>query len=385
MPNRRELLSLAVGFALAGTHAEATEAPAKPLRILILGGTGHIGPYFVRAAVERRHHVAVFSRALGQTRLPPGVEHLIGDRNSNLRSVHGRDWDAVLDIATYGPGWVRSLGETLKGHAGHYTFISTISVYDHPEANKITDETSPVLVYHGTANPYAVTTEGPDYGALKILCEREAEKQFPGHVLIVRPASIAGPDDTHPYITYWPQRMHQGGEVLAVGDPRTPVQFIDVRDLAKWTLRMIEKRRTGIYNAVGPVPPTDLAGLVDAARSTAPSRPKVTWVTSSWLSSQRDKGTFDGLLFWDFNKGHLTGFSNARALAQGLTTRSVALTMADEWHWLQHQPPQTAVFTGFRPKADGSGFEPVTVPWPTYLARERAILSAWHEQRHQPN
>lgn len=72
----------------------------------------------------------------------------IGDRNDKLRSIQGRDWDTVLDLATYGPGWVRSLGEALKGHVGHYTFLSTISVYDHPEANKITDETSPVLVYH---------------------------------------------------------------------------------------------------------------------------------------------------------------------------------------------------------------------------------------------
>lgn len=392
MLGRREFLTQGIAAVSALTLPDARSDAAErrlsgstPLRFLILGGTGHIGPYFVRAAVEAGHHVAVFSRQLGNSDLPSGVEHLIGDRNDNLRSIQGRDWDAVLDLATYGPGWVRSLGEALKGHVGRYTFISTISVYDHPEANKITDETSPVLVYHGSANPYSVTTEGPDYGALKILCEREAEKQFPGRVLIVRPASIAGPSDTHPYIFYWLQRMHHGGEVLAVGDPRTPVQFIDVRNLAEWIVRMNEKHGTGIYNAAGPAPPTDLAGLVNAARATIPLRPSVTWVTSSWLSTQRDKDTFNGLLFWEFNKGHLTGFGIARALAQGLTTRSVAVTMKDEWHWIQHLPAQTSVFTGFRPKADGSGFESVNVPWPTYLAREKGILTAWHRHERPPS
>ena len=265
-------------------------------------------------------------------------------------------------------------------------FLSTISVYDHPEANKLTDETSPVLLYHGSANPYSVTTEGPDYGALKILCEREAEQQFPGRTLIVRPASIAGPSDTHPYIFNWLQRMHRGGEVLAVGDPHTPVQFIDVRDLAAWTVRMIDNHGTGIYNAAGPVPPTDLGGLVQAARDTAPLlRPRVTWVTSAWLSTQRDKDTFDGLRFWELNKGHLTGFSNARALAQGLTTRSVGTTLSDEWHWLEQQPAPTALFIGFRPKPDGSGFVSVTVPWSTYLAREGAMLAAWHTHERHPS
>ena len=171
--------------------------------------------------------------------------------------------------------------------------------------------------------------------------------------------------------------MQRGGEVLAVGHPSTPVQFIDVRDLAEWIIRMVEKRGTGIYNATGPVPSTNLAQLIDAARATARAPPRVTWVTSSWVSTQKERSIFDGLRFWEFNEGYLTGFSNARALADGLTTRSVRVTMADEWSWLKQQP-QTGAFTGFGRKRDGSGFEPLMVPWPAYLEHEKKVLSAWH-------
>ncbi len=382
MSTRREfLVRAAAAGALAsdaGLAAGAQSATRTPLRLLILGGTGNIGPYHVRAAVERGHHVSVFSRGRSAAELPAGVERLTGDRNGDLNSIRGRDWDAVLDIATFGPGWVRTLGEALKGHIGHYTFISTISVYDNPTANRRTDERSRVLAYHGIADPYSVTTEGPDYGALKVLCEQEAERQFPAHTLIVRPGYIAGPGDTHAPLPYWVLRMQRGGEVLAAGDPSTPVQFIDVRDLAEWTVRMIEKRGSGIYNAVGPVPATDLGAVVSAARGTAPAPTKITWVPRSWLSMWKDRELFSGLLFWELNKGALTGISNARALQQGLTTRTVGVTLADTWRWLEKQPPQTEIFTGYRPKPDHSGFEPLRVPWSIYLEREKELLSAWH-------
>ena len=382
MSGRRKFLTHVVAaggmLAFAGTCAAVTEEPSagsKPLRVLILGGTGHIGPYFVRAAVARGYHVSVFSRGITAANLPAGVKHLVGDRNGNLKSIQGRDWDAVLDIATYGPGWVRTLGKALKGRVGRYTFISTISVYKDPKANKITTEASPLLAYHGKADPYSVTTLGPQYGALKVLCEREAEKHFPGRTLIIRPAAIAGPSVPQPYIFYWPLRMQRGGELLAVGDPSTPVQFIDVRDLAEWNIRMVEERGTGIYNATGPVPPTDLAGLIGAARAVASAPSKVTWVTTHWLSMQKDKHLFGGLLFWQLNKGYITLISNVRALAQGLTTRSVTATLADGLRWLRQQPPQRDVLTL---QLGPHGFGPVTVTWPVYLAREKALLSAWH-------
>jgi 2'-hydroxyisoflavone reductase len=389
MPGRREFLHQAVAagatLALSATPAGAGDGAqpgaAKRLRILILGATGNIGPYHVRAAVARGHRVAIFSRGRSAAEIPAEVERLLGDRNGDLSSIKGRDWDAVLDIATYGPGWVRTLGEALRGRVGHYTFISTISVYDNPAANPITEETSRVLAYRGSSDPYAVTTEGPDYGAIKVLCEQEAERQFPAATLIIRPGYIAGPGDTHPALPYWLLRMQRGGEVLAAGNPSTPVQFIDVRDLGEWITRMIERRGTGTYNALGPLPATDLAGVIDAARVAAPVPPVVTWVPSSWLATRKDKEQFAGLLFWEFNKGYLSGISNRRAVDQGLTTRSVRVTLADTHRWLRDQPPQQEVLLGYRPKADRSGFEPVRLAWPAYLEREQALLAAWHARR----
>jgi 2'-hydroxyisoflavone reductase len=385
MPGRREFLNQAAAvatLAVSATRAGARDDPqslaAKRLRILMLGATGNIGPYHVRAAVARGHGVSIFSRGRSAAELPAEVERLLGDRNGDLNSLKGRDWDAVLDIATFGPGWVRTLGEALKGRVAHYTFISTISVYDNPAANTITEETSRVLAYRGGADPYSVTTEGPDYGAIKVLCEQEAERQFPASTLIVRPGYIAGPGDTHAALPYWLLRMQRGGEVLAVGNPATPVQFIDVRDLGEWIVRMIEKRGTGTYNTVGPVPATDLGGVIDAARVTAPVPPRVTWVPSSWLSTRTDKDSFAGLLFWELNKGYLSGISNRRAVERGLTTRSVRVTLTDTRRWLQDQPPQQELLLGYRPKADRSGFEPVRMTWPAYLEREKALLAAWH-------
>src|SRR5262249_49780181 len=143
---------------------------------------------------------------------------------------------------------------------------------------------------------------------------------------------------------------------------------------------MIEKRGTGIYNAVGPVPGIDLGDVVNTARAVVHVPVKVTWVPRSWLSTWKDKEPFGGLLFWEFNKGGLTGISNARALAQGLETRSLRVTLADTLRSLRRQPPQPEIFAGFRPKPDHSGYEPVRIPWPAYLQRESALLSAWHEQ-----
>lgn len=387
MSTRRDVLAqvVSMGGALAfGADPAAgtgrSMAPG-PLRILILGGTGNIGPYHVSAALARGHRVSVFSRGLSEAHLPAGVERLIGDRNGDLKSIRNRDWDAVIDIATFGPGWVRTLGRALSGRVRHYTFISTISVYDDAPANAITDETSKVLAYHGSKDPYSITAEGPDYGAVKVLCEEEAEKQFPGRAFIVRPGYIGGPGDTHDVLVYWPLRMQHGGEALAAGNPSTAVQFIDVRDMAAWIVRTIERSGTGVYNAIGPAAPATVGDVVEAARQSASAPAKVTWVPSSWLSAQKGREAFSTLLFWEFNTGYLTRISNARALAQGLTTRALSVTLSDTLRWYRTGHPQDELVTGPRPKANGSGFERGHLSWASYLDRERAMITAWRASR----
>lgn len=392
MSARRRFLKgvAAVGGALAWSarHAVAQQvfapdsaAPRSALRLLILGGTGAIGPYHVRAALERGHHVAVFSRGKTHADLPAGVERVIGDRNGDLAAIRTRDWDAIIDIATYGPGWIRSLADAFGGRVPHYTFISTVSVYDNPPMDRVTTEDSPVLAYRGTADPYAVVSHvGDDYGALKVLCEREAEKQFPNRTLILRPSYIAGPGDSRA-LTYWAVRAEKGGELLVGSNPATPVQYIDVRDFAEWTVRLVERRVVGTFNAVGPTAPTNLAHIVSRAVTTLSPTSRVTWVPTPWFLEQGHAERWGTLLFFSHGIANIMRMSNDRAVASGLTTRPVDVTLRDILSWYHSLPAErtSSLITGFQRQSNGT-WTAATSTWTAYLAHERELLAAWHRR-----
>lgn len=346
MPNRRAfLIQTAAGGALilGGTKANCTERrilPApKSLRILILGGTGFIGPHFVRVAIARGHQVSVFLRRGGQgaAKLPSTIEQLFGDRNGDLESIKNREWDAVLDLATYVPLWVRTLGKALSGRVGHYTFISTAAVYAFPGA---VDERSQMLGYTDTADPYSLTSRGPQYGPLKALCEREAEKQFPGSTLVLRPGSIVGPGyENNPSgsaaLAYWIVRMKRGGEILVSGDPLAQVQMIDVRDLAEWSIHMAENSDTGIFNTIGPAMVLGWAEMLGAIRGMYSAPMKLTWVPASWLTEQQVSA--GNVLYWPSEAGipGLMHLDNDKARAKGLTFSSLAATAAETLVWYE--------------------------------------------------
>lgn len=382
--NRR---GFALGALAAGLSAATyrVQAAIRPLRILVLGGTGNIGPYHVRAAVARGHKVAalIWNKTTQHAALPASVELLPGDRDGDLSAITDRDWDAVLDLATFGPGWVRSLGQALLGRVRHYSFVSTVSVYDLDAPGERIDETHPVLQFKANEDPYTIEShDSPYYGELKALCEQEAEHQFPGKTCIFRPGYIGGPDDTHDELVYWPLRMEKGGEMLAAGDVKAPVQYIDVRDMAEWMVRCAEAGTTGIYNTVGPLRPTDTGSIIRAAARSAGTSAKVTWVPSDWLDRRPDRQLWGSLRFWENNRRALATLSNRRAVAAGLTTRALSMTLADTLAWWKQQPAdrQAVIKAGFRRKTDGSGFERVSMPWNAYLESERAALTAWHSR-----
>src|SRR5437868_6581942 len=221
-------LSAATGGAFAFTPLRfATAEQNKPLRILIVGGTGFTGPDQVRYAVTRGHKVTVFNR--GKTHpgiLPDGVEQLLGDRNGQLDALKGRQWDVVIDNPTSVPVWVRDAAQVLKGNVDRYVFISTISVYA-DTSKPGTTEDAPLAKYTG-ADPMKETRESliaskfALYGPLKALSEAEAEKWFPNKTLIIRHGLIVGPRDETDRFTYWPVRVDRGGEVLAPGNSSDP-------------------------------------------------------------------------------------------------------------------------------------------------------------------
>src|SRR5882757_3280219 len=257
--HRRDFITSSALAALAmALPALADTRPLKPMRLLILGGTGFIGPHQVRYALARGHHVTVFNRGRQKEAWPGPVEELLGDRNGDLKALEGRDWDVCIDNPTSLPVWVRDAARVLKGHVGQYVFISTISVYATNDTPA--DETAPLVAYKGD-DPMAETVKSLNanqrlYGPLKALSEKEARTQYgEAATTIIRPSLIVGPGDETDRFTYWPVRLARGGEILAPGDGSDPVQFIDARDLAEWTIRVAEQRTTGVFNAGGPAQP----------------------------------------------------------------------------------------------------------------------------------
>ena len=336
-------LSAATGGALAIGTRSATlfaEKSVKPLRILILGGTGFTGPYQVRYALGRGHEVTTFNR--GKTHpgeLPNEVEQLIGDRNGQLDALKNRQWDVAIDNPTTLPAWVRDAAQILKGNVERYVFISTISVYG--EVKTGPDENAPTEKYEGV-DPYKETLEAmkaggyKTYGPLKALSEKEAEKWFPGKTLIIRPGLIVGPRDETDRFTYWPVRIDRGGEVLAPGSPNDPVQFIDARDLAEWTVRIVENRETGIYNATGPAKPLGISGMLDEIKVALKSNATFMWVTEDFLTQQKVQPWSD-MPVWTGKESGLARAKIDRALSKGLTFRPLAETARDTLAWFKSQ------------------------------------------------
>src|SRR5690242_9960064 len=357
---------VALGFGVRSTSVFA-EKTVKPMRILILGGTGFTGPYQVRYALSRGHKVTTFNR--GKTHpgeLPNDVEQLIGDRNGKLDALKNRQWDVVIDNPTTLPAWVRDAAQILKGNVERYVFISTISVYG--ETKTGVDETAPTDKYEGP-DPYKETLEAmraggfKTYGPLKALSEKEAEKWFPGKTLVIRPGLIVGPRDETDRFTYWPVRIDRAGEVLAPGSPHDPVQFIDARDLAEWTIRMAENRETGTYNATGPAKPLGISGMLDGIKDALKSTAKFSWVNEEFLTEQKVQPWSD-MPVWTGKESGLARAKIDRALSKGLTFRPLAETSRDTLVWFKSLPQERQS----HPKA---GLTP---------EREEEVLSAWKKK-----
>jgi 2'-hydroxyisoflavone reductase len=332
---------------LSNVLAAEGDAPSRrKLRVLILGGTGFIGPHQVRYALERGHEVTLFNRGREPQAWPARVEELIGDRNTgDLKALESGRWDVCIDNPTTLPFWVRDAGRALKGRIGQYIFISTVSVY--ASNDKAEDESAAVARYTGP-DPMAETAAtlrgriGELYGPLKAVSEQEAERQFPGAVTIVRPGLIVGPGDETDRFTYWPARLARGGEVLAPGDGSDPVQFIDARDLAEWTVRMAESRTLGVFNATGPERPIAVSEMLSGIGKAIHADARLTWVPTPFLEAHHVSPWSD-LPVWLPGQGETAGFARrdiGRAVRAGLTFRPFATTAADTLAWFQRQPTE---------------------------------------------
>ena len=343
---RRDFITCSALAALAMTlPALADTKPLKPMRLLILGGTGFIGPHQVRYALARGHHVTVFNRGRHKEAWPGPVEELLGDRNGDLKALEGRDWDVCIDNPTSLPAWVRDAAGVLKGHIGQYVFISTISVY--AANDKPADETAPLVTYNGD-DPMAETIKSLGanprlYGPLKALSEKEAQTQYGQDLTtIIRPSLIVGPGDETDRFTYWPLRLLRGGEILAPGDGSDPVQFIDARDLAEWTIRVAEQRTTGVFNATGPANSTTMQRMLAGIAQGIEVDPKLVWAPTDFLKANNVSAWSD-MPVWIPGQGSTFGFHRrdfSRAVAEGLTYRPLPLTAAETLAWFRSLPSE---------------------------------------------
>ena len=327
-----------------GVRVPVERAP-ESLSILVIGGTGFTGPEQVEHALARGHKVTVINRNRRRPDFFKGkteVEQLIGDLDADMSALKGRNFDAVLDIPTTAPYWVRNVAQYMKGHTKHYTFISTLSVY---ADNKTpgADESDPVLPMPADLDPYTPdpSARSRNYGQLKAFSENLVRETYPNS-LIIRPGLIVGPLDPSDRFTYWPVRIDKGGEVMAPGNPNDPVQFIDARDLAEWTIHMIEQKATGTYNATGPDKPLTIAEMLYGIKSVTTAGAQFTWVPADFLASQKVNG-WRHMPVWIAPGPATAGFSARsvkKAVEKGLTFRPLAVTAKDTLEWAKTRTPE---------------------------------------------
>jgi 2'-hydroxyisoflavone reductase len=291
--------------------------------LLILGGTSFLGRALTARAIELGFAVTLFNRGQTNPELFPEAEHLKGDRTNDLSALEGRRWDLAIDVAAYDPQVVVNAVNALAGSIGHYAFISTVGVYATYASPEATVEGSPVLdVAEVADNP------GLLYGANKAKSEGIViEAMRAENTLLVRPGLIVGEHDPTDRFGYWPRRMSEGGRVLAPGKPEDPQQYVDVKDLADWTLQALRRRLSGVFNVTGRVMP--FGDLIEACRVPGVDC-EVEWVSTErliavgampwmsipqWMDSPETRG--------------IVRINTDRVFADGFNPRPLAETVAD--------------------------------------------------------
>ena len=306
------------------------------MRILIIGGTRFVGRHLVEAALERSHDVTLFNRGRSNPDLFPHLETILGDREPDINKLKGRLWDAVIDVAGYLPRIVRLSVEALKDNVSRYVFISSLSVYG--DFSKIgMNESDPV----GKLQDETIEEiTGETYGPLKALCEQVVKDVYGERALIIRPGLVVGPHDPTDRFTYWPVRVAHGGEVLAPQNPEAPIQIIDARDLAEFSLRLIVENASGVYNVTGPDYPLTIGKLLEVSKQISGSDAHFKWANVEFLN-QHKVDAWSDLPVWVPDDEENAGFARtdlSKAINAGLTFRPLEETVRDTLAWAQTRP-----------------------------------------------
>ncbi|MCM3763651.1 NAD-dependent epimerase/dehydratase family protein [Neobacillus niacini] len=315
------------------------------MKVLILGGTRFLGRALVEEGLKRGHELTLFNRGTNQATFPE-VEQLIGDRNGDLSLLKNRQWDAVMDTCGFVPSQLEKMAAVLGANIQHYTYISSISVYKDWIPEQISEDyhlqtieaDQLKAVEEGAVSPYE------HYGALKVLCEAEAEKQWPGCVLQVRAGQLVGAFDYADRLPYWVQRVAQGGKVLVPGRPNRPVQLIDVKDIAAWVFDMAERRKAGTFNVTGPDEKITMEKLLNTCMNEANSKCEWVWVDEAFLKDHKVQPWTD-MPLWIPEHYPLEGETEPwrgsfsinieKAVDAGLSFRPLEETIREVYGWMQ--------------------------------------------------
>lgn len=324
------------------------------MKLLILGGTRFLGRYLVENALERGHEVTLFNRGQFDPHVFPQVEKLTGDRDGGLDALKGRTWDAVIDTCGFYPRIVRMSAELLKDHVGHYTFISSASVY--ADLSQPVDESSAVATMpQDKLDEIQTGNSGPAYneyyGALKALCEEAIDDVMPGRALHIRAGLIVGPHDYSDRFTYWPSRIAKGGHVLAPDMQGRPITVVDVRDLAEWIVRSVEARLTGVCNCSGAA--TTMEEILEACQIASGSDAQITYAAESFLKEQ-EIAPWGELPLWLPSDGPIGMYeiNNDKAFASGFTARPILDTVRDTLAWDRTRPADLERKAGLDPEKE---------------------------------
>ncbi len=354
---RRNVIKAGAGTALALAAGRLAAHPGHAHTLLILGGTGFIGPHLTEQALARGFSVTHFNRGKRDADVE-NVETLIGDRKGQLDSLKGRRWDAVVDNTGYIPKYCKLSANLLAPNTGYCLYISSISAY--ASFAQPNDEQSATGVL---ANKDEEEVTNESYGPMKALCEQYVRDAYGTRSSIVRPGYIVGPLDPTDRFTYWPVRVARGGDMAAPGMPADPIQVVDVRDLTRFMLDLVERKVDGTFNAVTPPGALTMGGLIDTCRAVMGAGTKVTWIDEDFLAKflRPEEMNFApwGPVRGEEAGGSLTGIE--RSLAEGLRSRPLEEIVRDTLTWHETRPAE-------RKAALRSGLTP---------EREAELLAAW--------
>ena len=347
----------------------AEKPTPKKLKILILGGTSFLGPHQIAYALGRGHSVTTFTRGKTQPtvhqELFKEVEQLVGDRKDNLTALENREWDVVIDNSGHNVEWTKASANLLKDKTDLYVYTSSTGVYYPYLGDNIKEDTELL-----TVEPEGIEDEDMKleywYGVMKTNSELAAREAYgDDRTLVVRPTYMMGPADKTDRFIHWPIRLARGGEVLVPGKAEDRVQYIDVRDVAEWMIRLIEEKQSGSYNALGPKTAQTMYEFVEEASTAFDAKSTFVKIDDyEFLKSQK----VPYLVPWIMPEGNNYGSaraSNEKAIAAGLTLRPLKQSMKDTHDWWYSDALTDERRDKFE-KKEGS-----------VLVKEKEILEAW--------